>query len=74
MFFLEIISKISSLVLQLPSISIFGRHSSLTNFDLEDYYDKGERVVYDIKQNLFNGFVLKEKQQDKFILKKRTFF
>jgi len=42
-------------------------NSSLTNFDLEDYYDKGERVVYDIKQNLFNGFVLKEKDFREFV-------
>jgi len=42
-------------------------NSSLTNFDLEDYYDKGERVVYDIKQNLFNGFVLKEKDFRDFV-------
>ena len=44
-----------------------GANSSLTNFDLEDYYDKGERVVYDIKQNLFNGFVLKEKDFREFV-------
>ncbi|MEQ9288777.1 MAG: DUF2480 family protein [Cyclobacteriaceae bacterium] len=42
-------------------------NSSLVNFDLEDYYDKGERVVYDIKENLFNGFVLKEKDFRDFI-------
>lgn len=42
-------------------------NSSLTNFDLEDYYDKGERVVYDIKQNLFNDFVLKEKDFREFV-------
>ncbi|MEQ6121784.1 DUF2480 family protein [Reichenbachiella sp. MALMAid0571] len=42
-------------------------NSSLTNFDLEDYYDKGERVVYDIKENLFNGFVLKEKDFRAFV-------
>lgn len=42
-------------------------NSSLVNFDLEDYYDKGERVVYDIKDNLFNGFVLKEKDFRAFV-------
>ena len=34
--------------------------SQLITFDLEDYYHPGERVVYDIKQNLYQGLVLKE--------------
>ncbi|MDC1370316.1 DUF2480 family protein [Flavobacteriales bacterium] len=36
-------------------------NSGLINLDLADYYPKGERVVYDIKQNLWQEFVLKEK-------------
>ncbi len=36
-------------------------NSGLVNLDLADYYPKGERVVYDIKQNLWQEFVLKEK-------------
>ena len=36
-------------------------NSGLINLDLADYYLKGERVVYDIKQNLWQEFVLKEK-------------
>lgn len=35
--------------------------SVLVDFHLEDYYDKAERVLYDIKENLFQGFALKEK-------------
>ena len=35
--------------------------SGLLTFDLEDYYHQGERVVYDIKDNLFMGMILKEK-------------
>ncbi|MFY0653636.1 MAG: DUF2480 family protein [Cyclobacteriaceae bacterium] len=42
-------------------------NSALVNFDLEDYYDKDERVIYDIKDNLFNGFVLKEKDFREFV-------
>ncbi|MDH5366599.1 MAG: DUF2480 family protein [Cyclobacteriaceae bacterium] len=36
-------------------------NSSLVTLDLEEYYHHGERVVYDIKDNLFQGLVLKEK-------------
>ncbi|MGB1041376.1 MAG: DUF2480 family protein, partial [Flavobacteriales bacterium] len=36
-------------------------NSGLINLDLADYYPEGERVVYDIKQNLWQEFVLKEK-------------
>lgn len=42
-------------------------NSSLINFDLEEYYDKRERVLFDIKDNLFNGFVLKEKDFRAFV-------
>ncbi len=35
--------------------------SSLVSLDLEDHYPKGERVVYDLKDNLFMGLILKEK-------------
>ena len=42
-------------------------NSSLINFDLEEYYDKSERVLFDIKDNLFNGFVLKEKDFRAFV-------
>ena len=35
--------------------------SKLVVFDLEDYYPKGERVLFDIKDWLYEGFVLREK-------------
>lgn len=35
--------------------------SGLITLDLEEYYPSGERVVYDIKDNLFMGLILKEK-------------
>ncbi|GAB4333398.1 MAG: DUF2480 family protein [Flammeovirgaceae bacterium] len=35
--------------------------SNLISIDLEEYYHSGERVVYDIAQNLFQGLILKEK-------------
>jgi len=41
--------------------------SSLITIDLEDYYDKHERVVYDIKDNLFQEMILKEKDFRAFI-------
>lgn len=41
--------------------------SGLINLDLAEFYPKGERVVYDIKQNLWQEFVLKEKEFRKFV-------
>jgi hypothetical protein len=35
--------------------------SSLVTIDLENLYDHGERVLYDLKDNLFEGLILKEK-------------
>ncbi|MEZ0542060.1 DUF2480 family protein [Fibrella arboris] len=35
--------------------------SGLVTLDLEEYYHPGERVVYDLKDNLFMGLILKEK-------------
>lgn len=37
-------------------------NSALQVFDLEDYYPDGERVVIDISQWLWEGFVLREKE------------
>ena len=42
-------------------------NSGLITFNLEDYYHAGERVVYDIKDNLFHGLMLKEKDFREFI-------
>lgn len=36
--------------------------SKLVVIDLEDYYPQGKRVQFDIKDWLFEGFVLKEKE------------
>ncbi|MGV3559832.1 DUF2480 family protein [Larkinella arboricola] len=35
--------------------------SGLVTLDLEDYYHPGERIIYDLKDNLFMGMILKEK-------------
>lgn len=35
--------------------------SKLITFNLEDYYPEGQRVVLDIKDWLYEGFILKEK-------------
>lgn len=44
---MEIINKVAS--------------SGLTEFNLEDYYPKGERAVFDLKDFLWQGLILKEK-------------
>ena len=36
-------------------------NSKLITIDLEDYYPNGQRVLFDIKDWLFEGFVLREK-------------
>lgn len=36
-------------------------NSKLITIDLEDFYPKGKRVLFDIKDWLFEGFVLREK-------------
>ena len=35
--------------------------SALVTFDLEDYYPVGKRITIDIKDWLFEGFILREK-------------
>jgi len=42
-------------------------NSPLVTFNLEDYYEQGERVVYDLKPNLFQGIILKEKDFREFL-------
>lgn len=37
-------------------------NSKLITLNLEDYYPKGNRVLFDIKDWLFEGFVLREKE------------
>ncbi len=34
--------------------------SGLVTLNLEEYFHKGERILYDIKDNLFHGLILKE--------------
>lgn len=41
--------------------------SGLITLNLEDYFDQGERAVYDIKENLFHGLMLREKDFREFI-------
>jgi hypothetical protein len=41
--------------------------SGLLTLDLEDYFHSGERVVYDIKDNLFHELILKEKDFREFL-------
>lgn len=42
-------------------------NSGLITLDLEEYYHSGERVVYDIAVNLFQGLILREKDFREFI-------
>lgn len=41
--------------------------SSIKTFDLEEYYVPGERVLLDIKDQLYQGMILKEKPFREFI-------
>jgi hypothetical protein len=43
-------------------------NSSLVTINLEEYYPKGERVLYDIKENLYQGLILREKEFREFLL------
>lgn len=43
------------------------KNRPLTTFNLEEYYDKGERVVFDLKDNLFQGLILREKDFRAFV-------
>ncbi len=42
-------------------------NSSIITFDLEDLYPKGERITYDLKINLFQELILKEKEFREFV-------
>ncbi len=41
--------------------------SGLLTLDPVGFYQKGERVIYDLKDNLFHGLILKEKEFREFI-------
>jgi Protein of unknown function (DUF2480) len=42
-------------------------NSGLVTLDLEDIYPQGERILYDLKQNLFMDMILREKDFREFI-------
>jgi hypothetical protein len=42
-------------------------NSPLVTFDLEEYYQPGERVVLDIKEQLYEGLMVKEKDFREFV-------
>lgn len=42
-------------------------NSGLITFDLAEYYHLGERIIYDLKDNLFMGMILKEKDFREFL-------
>ncbi|WP_103866259.1 DUF2480 family protein [Aquimarina sp. I32.4] len=42
-------------------INRVANNTKLITFDLEDYYPKGNRILFDIKDWLFEGLVLREK-------------
>jgi hypothetical protein len=41
--------------------------SGLITIDLEEFYPEGERVLFDIKEHLFQGMILREKDFREFI-------
>lgn len=41
--------------------------SGLVSLDLEDFYHSGDRVVYDLKENLYMGLILREKDFREFL-------
>ncbi|MDB5191596.1 MAG: hypothetical protein JWQ96_1159 [Segetibacter sp.] len=47
--------------METPIINRVAESSALTTIDLEEYYPKGEVAVFDLKDHLFMGLILKEK-------------
>ncbi|HWY97692.1 MAG TPA: DUF2480 family protein, partial [Bacteroidia bacterium] len=41
--------------------------SGLESIDLKDFYSPGERVIIDMKDHLFEGLILKEKDFRQFV-------
>lgn len=41
--------------------------SGLVEFNLEDHYPKGERLLLDVKEHLFEGLILREKDFREFV-------
>ncbi|WP_299212855.1 DUF2480 family protein [uncultured Aquimarina sp.] len=48
-------------------INRVANNKNLITFDLEEYYPNGERVLFDIKDWLFEGFMLREKDFRKYV-------
>ena len=42
-------------------------NSALVTFDLEDFFEPGERILFDIKDQLYEGLILREKPFRDFI-------
>jgi len=42
-------------------------NSALVTFNLEEYYESGERILLDIKDQLYQGLILREKEFREFI-------
>mgnify|MGYP003892257749 CR=1 FL=1 len=57
----------NALKMNKPEIINRVANSALITIDLEDYYPKGERILFDIKPLLWQEFVLKEKDFRQFI-------
>ena len=43
------------------------KNRPLTTLNLEEYYHTGERVIFDLKDNLFQGLILREKDFRAFV-------
>jgi len=41
--------------------------SGIITINLEEFYSQGERVLFDIKERLFQGLILKEKDFREFV-------
>lgn len=52
---------------EVPQIINKVANSSLVTFNLEDFYQPGERILLDIKDQLYEGLVLREKDFRDFI-------
>ena len=48
-------------------VNRIANNKNLITFDLEEYYPKGERILFDIKDWLFEGIILREKDFRKYV-------
>jgi hypothetical protein len=49
-------------------VNRIANNKNLITFDLEEYYPKGDRILFDIKDWLFEGLILREKEFRKHVL------